>query len=78
MDKEQLKQIIDLHKNMLTHIWTLALVTIAGTLSLLQNLNNPINIILLPTGFLIFVILLYFYMSKVIMLNKLIGKLKDN
>lgn len=77
MDKDQIKMQIDLHKNIQTHIWTATMITIAGTLTLLQKFNTNINKILFILGIITFFTLFNFYLNKLAIINSLIKKMED-
>jgi diacylglycerol kinase len=76
MDKEKKKEYLAHQRNIQTHLWTAMLVTISGTLSLLQHINI-INIVLLCFGVLIFGAALTVYLNKNESIEKLIRLMED-
>ena len=77
MSKDQLKEIIANHRNTQTHLWTAMLVTMSGSLTLLQFLNTNLNKVLVGIGFLLFFSLLNFYLNLNELIINLIKKLED-
>ncbi|GEM_PF-5557645 len=78
MAKERLKEKIANLRNVQTHLWTAMLVTISGSLTLLQSFDTILNKILCIAGFLLFFFLLDAYLSKNKYLKELIQKVEDS
>lgn len=77
MEKERLKEKLANYRNVQTHLWTAMLVTISGSLALLQSFNNLLNKFLVVIGIAIFFFLLNGYLNKNEIIEKLIKKLED-
>ncbi len=78
MNKDQLKETLKNHRNTQTHLWTGMLVTISGTLVMLQSFEVFLNKILFITGILSFIFLFGVYLNKNEQIIKLTKKLKEN
>ena len=77
MTKEHLKEIIAHHRNTQTHLWTAMLVTISGSLTLLQYSKTISNITLASAGFIFFFLLFNIYLHKNEIILNLIKNLED-
>ncbi len=77
MNKEEIKETLKNHRNIQTHLWTGMLVTISGTLSLLQNFDGWLNKVLFIIGNLLFIFLFSIYLDKNEQILKLTRKMED-
>ncbi|OGI01250.1 MAG: hypothetical protein A2Y25_01830 [Candidatus Melainabacteria bacterium GWF2_37_15] len=77
LQKEKIKEKLANLRNNQTHTWTAMLVTISGSLTLLQSLEKFMNKILFSIGILLFIILLYIYLNRNEFIEKIIQKIED-
>lgn len=77
MKKETLKELIASHRNIQTHIWTSAMVTISGSLTLVQNLSSITNKTLFILGLIVFFVLINIYLNKIGIIDNLIKKMEN-
>ncbi|HBG48688.1 MAG TPA: hypothetical protein DDW90_04150 [Cyanobacteria bacterium UBA9971] len=77
MPKVRLKEQIANYRNTQTHLWTAMMVTISGSLALLQFFNTTLNKILSTSGFILFFVLFNFYLNLDEIVKNLTEKLED-
>ncbi|EKE02091.1 MAG: hypothetical protein ACD_20C00428G0002 [uncultured bacterium] len=77
MSKDKIKENLANLRTVQTHIWTALLVTISGTLTLLQSFDKILSKILFTSGILFFLFLLNVYLNRNETINKLTQKMED-
>lgn len=77
MKKDQIKETLSNLRNLQTHTWTAMLVTISGSLTLLQSFDKSLSKILSIVGFLFFLFLLNVYLNRNERITKITQKMED-
>lgn len=78
MNKDEIiKKEIDCHISIKTHMWNALIVSIGGTLTLIQHLNSKINIFLFILGILLIGILFVSYFNRDDNIERLFKKLRE-
>ena len=75
--KEKIKEELANLRNNQTHTWTAMVVTISGSLTLLQSFEKFMNKILFGVGTLFFILFLYIYLNRNEFIENIIEKIED-
>ncbi|HSA05936.1 MAG TPA: hypothetical protein P5556_02020 [Candidatus Gastranaerophilales bacterium] len=77
MEKDVIKEKIDMLRDTRNHLWNATVVTIGGTIAVAFNMGYIISWFLFPIGFLFSIIFFQAYFKKEIEIDNLITKLGE-